>query len=64
MQNLANDYIRSQRFKIVFIHIAAKLFIDIVTMRYFPDFITTYLNDNYVFRHQHAENNIVLSPKL
>ncbi|KAF2896067.1 hypothetical protein ILUMI_10111 [Ignelater luminosus] len=64
VQNLTNDYIRSRHFKSAFIHIAAKLFIDIVTMRYFPDFITTYLNDNYVFRHQHAENNTVLSPKL
>lgn len=30
---------------------AGELFLEIISLRYFPDFITTYLNDHAIFKH-------------
>lgn len=58
VQQLTSDYVKNQQFgTITIMNIAAELFLEIVTARFFPDFITTYLNDHYVFRQKHAENN-------
>lgn len=48
VQNIIEEVIQTQRNNLL--NIAIDLFIEIVTTKYLPDFITTYLNDHYIFK--------------
>lgn len=43
---------------------SAKIFLNIVTLREFPEFITTYLNDSFVFREHHDQFDFIPSKHL
>lgn len=54
VQCITIQFVKKQKDNLI--HIAAELFLEIVTMPYFPDFITTYLNDHIVFKIKRFKN--------
>lgn len=53
IEQLTTDFLKNQN---NLMEQAAKLFVEIVTMRYAPDYITTYLNDHIIFQQLHSKS--------
>ncbi|KAF5300011.1 hypothetical protein FQR65_LT09267 [Abscondita terminalis] len=61
LENIIKEFTRTQENNNL-LNIANDLFVEIVTAKYSPDFITTYLNDHYIFKQIQKRN--ILKHKL